>query len=100
HLRADLPRLPSTTLFRSHARTPRRWGALRDGPPSPRGRALDDGEVEVRVRVGLVRQGVVPPLVVVGREAAALHEHVLRLPRRLGDRKSTRLNSSHGSISY
>src|SRR3712207_6848902 len=71
---------PYTTLFRSHrghlrARGDARWSGLLDGH---RGRPHRDGRERGVVRLGRV----------------ALAE------REGGDRKSTRLNSSHANISY
>src|SRR5699024_12710763 len=82
------PLLPYTTLFRS-------------GPPSDRGlehelRLL--GERGSRTRHGAQRRclRLLPPLP--GGHAAAGRRRLQLLPLR--DRKSTRLNSSHVSISY
>src|SRR3712207_8687270 len=79
---------PYTTLFRSRAERDRRIGdvLLRD---------LFAGLLEVGRQLELVAElapeaGLRPPLV----------HGVDRLLLRLGDRKSTRLNSSHANISY
>src|SRR3712207_8206872 len=68
---------PYTTLFRS---------ARRAGEDRP--------EVDRRGAVPARRQPAAP------EEAARRDRGELREPRRRGDRKSTRLNSSHANISY
>src|SRR5207245_3482085 len=76
------PLFPYTTLFRSPARVPVSAGGR--GPPGLRRR---------RLLLGRRHPGPAPA-------AAALERQPGRLRARPGDRKSTRLNSSHGSISY
>src|SRR3712207_7458813 len=74
---------PYTTLFRSGPAVPARDDALQ--------RLRDDGVV------GRLDDGGEP----VGRQLAALEPLDPLLGRQfLGDRKSTRLNSSHANISY
>src|SRR5690606_40294903 len=79
---------PYTTLFRSHQRD----AAVAHDPE--RGQHLQSAvaRVERQRRVHVVRPGArrVPPPVV----------QVVQQLRQLGDRKSTRLNSSHVKISY
>src|SRR3989449_6101538 len=66
------------------------FGAL---PPDPRGYALQRLMLHADWRIGL-------RLRVFGQLASALEEGRTGAPRPLEDRKSTRLNSSHGYISY
>src|SRR3712207_8042206 len=68
---------PYTTLFRSHA------ARLADGRGG-RGLALHEGE-----QVGLAKAALAPPA-----------DPKAGQPAGVGDRKSTRLNSSHANISY
>src|SRR2546422_4068796 len=75
---------PYTTLFRSLAHVDRRIDGLRPGEldlPRDRSRALGVGR-------RLPRPG------------GERHDQHRSRDRRYGDRKSTRLNSSHGYISY
>src|SRR3712207_7980620 len=73
---------PYTTLFRSRAARPGQTAAAHAEP------ALRDGRVEARRLTDASRQG---DLVEVRAQTHALLT---------GDRKSTRLNSSHANISY
>src|SRR3712207_6939784 len=78
---------PYTTLFRSDdvvVRAAEGLGAVRAGDDEVVAAAA---QVDVEARAG--GQGVV---------AVAAHEDVV--PEHVGDRKSTRLNSSHANISY
>src|SRR2546422_5882696 len=73
---------PYTTLFRSHVAAEGLRGREEGAAPVQLGELLDEG---AQVAVGVEHEGV---------DAEAL-------PRAAGqDRKSTRLNSSHGYISY
>src|SRR3712207_8843993 len=71
---------PYTTLFRSEAR-----------------HASGLGEPVAQPRADALERLVHPPLRV-GQDAQGRDRR--RHPRRVGDRKSTRLNSSHANISY
>src|SRR2546430_16019874 len=73
---------PYTTLFRSRRVRDREAPAARQGRPPPRDRR------EHGVSADRDREPALPP---------DAHD---RPPRHLGDRKSTRLNSSHSQISY
>src|SRR2546422_5478065 len=78
---------PYTTLFRSHFHR------------LPRPDAGDHALFECAQHLGLRREAHVPDLV--EKQRAAVRQ--LEFPRAIGDmrdRKSTRLNSSHGYISY
>src|SRR2546430_5942867 len=72
---------PSTTLFRSLA--------------APDRRRQDVGHAGIALLVGLPGLDVVSIAVAEERAADPLHQ-----AREAGDRKSTRLNSSHSQISY
>src|SRR5207245_4871328 len=87
--------LPYTTLFRSRRR-----------PRGPR-RVVD--ELDLQRREETLGHGVVPAIApaahaahdpVLGQGALVVAAGVLGGFNRSSDRKSTRLNSSHGSISY
>src|SRR5439155_10211887 len=94
------PRFPYTTLFRSVAANlgdrPQRGRRLRAGQEVLALQFLTVARLELRTEV---RQTLVP---------RADHAHLRRTGRRVecrqrvyvGDRKSTRLNSSHVAISY
>src|SRR5947207_12218782 len=80
---------PYTTLFRSR-RGRRSWAARGEGPADLHaGRRSGDGG-------GCGQRPWAPDQGPGGRVRAFLHHQT----RRLGDRKSTRLNSSHTVISY
>src|SRR5206468_6708519 len=88
---------PYTTLFRSDRRAVRRAVLDRRQPRHRRG----DLHVDVRT-VDLLRDParlLERALRVVGKPGQYLHRDVAVDPVR-GDRKSTRLNSSHDQISY
>src|SRR3712207_8395735 len=70
---------PYTTLFRSAALSGGEVLPVRLGVVSERGHRPDSGHDDSAVRV---------------------HGHARCLPTSRGDRKSTRLNSSHANISY
>src|SRR3712207_8021731 len=68
---------PYTTLFRSHLR-----------------HVLSEGGIDVHVVFGAARR------LSAGDDRKAVAQEAGQLVRRLVDRKSTRLNSSHANISY
>src|SRR3712207_7793724 len=75
---------PYTTLFRSKPEQIRFWS----------------GKLEAGVLSGKEATGAVHRLIALGADARAL-PYLKRFAReRKGDRKSTRLNSSHANISY
>src|SRR2546422_6489675 len=83
---------PYTTLFRSHARVERQ---LRGGPIANRLEALDP---RLERRIARLAWGALHAGELAFRQReCALHAVEQRAAR---DRKSTRLNSSHGYISY
>src|SRR2546429_7343508 len=84
---------PSTTLFRSRVRAPR----LAE-PPHER-IVLRVEKDEHRVQVAHLFQLLIDARQLVQHPSFA-HVDDDRRARNLGDRKSTRLNSSHGYISY
>src|SRR3712207_7665253 len=77
---------PYTTLFRSDE------GESFDGEPEPLPQRREQGDVAC----GAVAEGEVAAHHDLGG-VQPLHEHLVD---ELGDRKSTRLNSSHANISY
>src|SRR5207245_3536175 len=87
------PPFPYTTLFRSHA-PPLAQSAVER--LAQRQRTVFGRVVVVDMEVALARQRDIEPGVATER----LEQMVEEPKARLQDRKSTRLNSSHGSISY
>src|SRR2546422_11487819 len=89
---------PYTTLFRSHP-NPQRGVVLPE--PGHRGslaREANRLRLEVRAVHGRYRQE--PRILGIGAALHQLHVDPARFAEVRGDRKSTRLNSSHGYISY
>src|SRR5207245_8935079 len=87
---------PYTTLFRS-AMTERQGGSdLRAN--SSRAVPLDGGEYELSGNKWFCSAPMSDAFFTLARTEAGLT--CFFVPRSLADRKSTRLNSSHGSISY
>src|SRR2546429_2757569 len=94
---------PYTTLFRSETH-PEHPGRARDHRPSPpartraaahsRGHALGGQNLDSELDVGLAADDERRLLMQV------LGDEIEDRPAPVGDRKSTRLNSSHGYISY
>src|SRR5688572_1492988 len=88
---------PYTTLFRSG----RAGGRLEGARPARQGRTVRPGRLRSDRVLGARRRRArgVPPGAFVGRHARRPGRPD-RAPLRAGDRKSTRLNSSHSQISY
>src|SRR5207302_10872885 len=96
HILHRTPTLPYTTLFRSH-----RLAALGQVDLDRRVRAVDRDRFDDEVRAGIRPSDTArrpsarrTAAGITGRAAAGVAH------RRRGDRKSTRLNSSHVKISY
>src|SRR5256885_4705931 len=79
---------PYTTLFRSVEE------------PAPRARLAAGGQFDVRSRRGTRHHGADALALRLGDERSHLHSRLLLRADPDGDRKSTRLNSSHLVISY
>src|SRR2546429_4748758 len=76
---------PYTTLFRSTSRTPRMIGSLR--------------RMRMKCEPRLIQREIRPEKMLPLHSEATVGWHIIA-PVVLADRKSTRLNSSHGYISY
>src|SRR5207245_8103210 len=88
---------PYTTLFRSQ-RSPTQI-RLNRKPPATLGFSFAIGFHLFTSRTRQKRQAADPCFALIGRESRNQSAHAVRIKNGL-DRKSTRLNSSHGSISY